>query len=418
MLIIPPFESLSTHLAAHLTRDPPYARFYFSVAWARMSGVAQIDHELAQFGGEKVGVVGVDFADTSFEALAVLLQMLDELWIMHTTNQQTFHPKAYVFWNDSEQQEMLRIIGSSNLTYGGLDNNYELCVAQELDATTSEGQSEIERTIAYFDRLRGMPGCERITSLEHLEELQLEGLIHSEQASTSRSEQSLARPRTHATRGKTISPVRPQRQRRAPSVLPDLPDLPTPDIAEADDADFDDIFHDFEDEEEDMRSEQAAAYLSLRLGWEISPAMVLNWASRGYFPNSYKLRETRPSPRFFPRADLDAFIPPVFSHWGPGKPKYASDEEREAAERESRRRQNERKRLPPPDGYIGQEAALDILGFSRQRLHALVVRGDIKTHPPYEERTEGQRHWRVWYLEDDVRKYAEQRRGGSDDEQT
>jgi hypothetical protein len=262
-----------------------------------------------------------------------------------------------------------------------------------------------------------MPGAERITSIAQLEEMLLEGLINSEQASTSRSEQSLARPRTNATRGKTISPVRPQRQRRPPSVLPELPDLPTLDIAEADDADLDDAFHDFEDEEEDMRSEQAAAYLSLRLGWEISPAMVLNWAHRGYFPNSYKLRDTRASPRFFPKSDLDAFIPPVWGHWGPGTPKYQSDEEREAAEREARRRKNERNRLQPPDGYIGQEEALNILGVSRQRLHVLVTRGAIRTHPPYDERTEtGQRHWRVWYKQEDVLRYAAERQGGTDDD--
>jgi hypothetical protein len=108
----------------------------------------------------------------------------------------------------------------------------------------------------------------------------------------------------------------------------------------------------------------------------------------------------------------------VWGHWGPGKPKYRTEEERKAAEKEARRRQNERKRLQPPEGYIDQEAALNILGVSRQRLHALVVRGAIKTHPPYEERAEtGQRHWRVWYNEENVRRYAEQRQGGSDDEQ-
>jgi HKD family nuclease len=415
MLITPPFESLSSHLAAHLTHDPPYARFYFSVAWARLSGVAQIDRELAQFPGEKVGVVGVDFQQTSFEALAVLLQLTDELWIFHTPPTQTFHPKAYV-WTDDARQHMLRIIGSSNLTYGGLDNNHELCVAQTLDSQTSEGQSEIERTIAYFDQLRGMPGAERITSIAQLEEMLADDLIFSEKIGTSRSEQSLARPRTRSTRGKTISPVRPQRQRRPPAHLPDLPLPPMDPVPDFDDADLDDAFLDFEDEE-DLRTEQAAAYLSTRLGWEISPAMVLNWSHRGYFPNSYKLRDARASPRFFPKSDLDAFIPPVFSHWGPGKPKYQSDEERKAAEKEARRRQNERNRLPPPDGYIGQEAALEILGVSRQRLHTLVVRGTISTHPPYAERTEtGQRHWRVWYLEEDVLRYAAERQGGTDDD--
>jgi hypothetical protein len=68
-------ELISAVLATHLTHDPPYARFAFTVAWARMSGIGQIDRELARFAGEKVGIVGLDFGQTSFEALAVLLQV-------------------------------------------------------------------------------------------------------------------------------------------------------------------------------------------------------------------------------------------------------------------------------------------------------------------------------------------------------
>jgi HKD family nuclease len=433
MLLSPPFDSLSRHLIIHLTHNPPYAHFMFAVAWARLSGIAQIDQELAQFPGEKVGIVGIDFQQTSYEALVVLLQMLDELWILHTASHQTFHPKGYVFLPhpNNEQQHAVRIIGSSNLTFGGLDYNHELSAYQTFDAATEEGQHEIDRTVAYFNRLRATHGSEHIVSLHQLEDLLTKKYIFSERTTPSRPTRSATSPSIPAAHDRLLRPIQPQRQRRSPTMpLPDLPDLPSDPVAAGsddddeifdpaadDDVGFDLATDDLVAEEADMRSEQAAAYLSQRLGRKISQAMVLNWASRGYFPNSYKLRDTRPSPRFFPRADLDAFIPPVLSHWGPGKPKYQTAEEREAADRESRRRHSERTRKRPPEGYIEVAEALAMLGTSRQRLHQLVARGEIRTDPSYEDRVAADhRHQRVWYHRQDIQRFIEKRMRGTDDD--
>jgi hypothetical protein len=163
----------------------------------------------------------------------------------------------------------------------------------------------------------------------------------------------------------------------------------------------------------DLRVEAAAAYLSQRLGRTISAAMMRNWRFRGYFPASYKAEDKHASPIYFRRDELDAFEPPVRDRWGVGMPKYHTAEERAAAEAAQRERQKERKRQKPPDGYIGQDEALDLLGFSRQRLHTLTVLGVIRTQPPYAERAAGdQRHWRVWYHRQDVLDYAA-RRGGT-----
>jgi hypothetical protein len=165
----------------------------------------------------------------------------------------------------------------------------------------------------------------------------------------------------------------------------------------------------------DLRVEQAAAYLSARLGWDISPAMLRNWRWRGHFPRSYKDGNARASPIYFVREELDSFVPPVDGHWGPGKPKYHTAEERAAAEEAVRQRALAKRRVQPPDGYISQEEALNQLGFSRQRLHILASRGDIRTEPPIEERAEStQRHWRVWYSLADVQAVAARRSGDTE----
>jgi hypothetical protein len=160
----------------------------------------------------------------------------------------------------------------------------------------------------------------------------------------------------------------------------------------------------------DLRVEEAAVYLSQRLGWTISAGMVRNWRFRGYFPASYKAGPTRASPIYFRRDELDAFEPPVRDHWAAGKPKYHSPEERAAAAAAKRAQHAERKRPQPPAGYISTDEALAVLGFSRQRLHSLVVLDIIRTQPPYAERAAAeQRTRRVWYHRQDVLDYAARR---------
>ena len=77
--------------------------------------------------------VGVSMGGTSVEGLESLLECLDgrgEVWVFHNDNGPTFHPKVYFFSNDRNAKV---IIGSGNLTQGGLFNNYEASIALALD---------------------------------------------------------------------------------------------------------------------------------------------------------------------------------------------------------------------------------------------------------------------------------------------
>jgi hypothetical protein len=405
-------------LIEHLNREPPYARFLCSVAWARASGVAQLAAELARFPGRTEAIIGLDFGQTSYEGLLALFHLLDEVYIFRTAPGQVYHPKLYMFVPDEADPPApgAALIGSSNLTRGGLDANFELMWQHQIAAADPQWM----RLLAYVERLKQEPGCQRIDSVD-----MLDMLLERDEVTVEREERAAARQRDPSQGTGRVAQTTPPRDAVPRSFV-------KPHRAARSIADLEAVLERVQGISDpaavdttpapsampipatgDLRVEAAAAYLSQRLGWQISPAMVRNWRFRGYFPASYKAGETRASPIFFRRDELDAFEPPVRDHWGPGKPKYHSAEERAAAEEAVRQRALAKRRAQPPDGYIGQDEALDLLGFSRQRLHSLAVLEVIRTQPPYAERAAGdQRHWRVWYHRQDVLDYAA-RRGGT-----
>lgn len=96
-----------------------------AVAFAKNSGVLRIKNALEKFrkSGGKVNVyVGVDLGGTSYEALTALLLYTDTLNVVHSEKSQTFHSKIYQFLGDATS---LLVVGSHNLTGGGLWTNFE-----------------------------------------------------------------------------------------------------------------------------------------------------------------------------------------------------------------------------------------------------------------------------------------------------
>ena len=110
-----------------------FDNFYFIVAFAKKSGVSKIQHALRTFsdgGGNIEGVVGIDSKGTSIEGLQLLLELTDNLYIYHDYDR-SFHPKIYIFKKEGVGAKVW--IGSSNLTNGGLFNNYEIDIELNFD---------------------------------------------------------------------------------------------------------------------------------------------------------------------------------------------------------------------------------------------------------------------------------------------
>lgn len=111
-----------------------WTHFRAAVAFAKVSGTEYIANDLKAFSNAKSVnfSVGIDHGGTSAEALLQLLSAIKpngNLWIYKNPSN-TFHPKVYLFKNSSQAD---LIIGSGNLTKGGLYENSELGVRIKLD---------------------------------------------------------------------------------------------------------------------------------------------------------------------------------------------------------------------------------------------------------------------------------------------
>lgn len=115
--------------------DERWQSFRCAVAFVKSSGVRHLRDALIAFSrrAEIRMTMGVDLCGTSYEGLRDLLEALGStatLTIFHNENPATFHTKMWVFRNETEA---VVIVGSGNLTEGGLFTNYEVAVAVDLN---------------------------------------------------------------------------------------------------------------------------------------------------------------------------------------------------------------------------------------------------------------------------------------------
>ena len=104
-----------------------YNQMKMMVAFAKQSGISRLLNDFMNFrnsGGEIEAVVGIDQHITSFQAIQQLSTLTnDNLYIHHDRGASCFHPKVFIFEKDNNPTAIL--VGSSNLTTGGLFSNYE-----------------------------------------------------------------------------------------------------------------------------------------------------------------------------------------------------------------------------------------------------------------------------------------------------
>lgn len=185
-----PFEGEGSrtgdHLLELLERFDDFDRFRIAVAWAKSGGIRPIFESMQQFrdkGGRIEVVTGIDLNGTSIQALKMLLQVAQTVRIFQNANRYlrpTYHPKLYVF---SGLKVATVILGSSNLTMGGLYVNYEQNVRLELDLTNTEdiaALSSIEK--GYQASVDAQNGVVRQLTEELLTKLTERGLLLDEDA--------------------------------------------------------------------------------------------------------------------------------------------------------------------------------------------------------------------------------------------
>jgi phospholipase D-like protein len=122
------------------------------VAWAKRSGLGRAISDLQAVrsrGGKILAIVGISEGGATEQGLKALLGLTDEAYVFHDTGR-TFHPKIYLA--DGPGHALL-LVGSHNLTAGGIAWNYEAGLWCYLDLATAADKQVHDAIIAYFDQL-------------------------------------------------------------------------------------------------------------------------------------------------------------------------------------------------------------------------------------------------------------------------
>jgi HKD family nuclease len=140
---------------------------WFAVAWARRSGLAQIENELRAFRKGKRSLrvlIGLDQHGGTIEGLHKASELFTEARVYHDASRnpvRTFHPKLFVVQAPSRARA---IVGSGNLTAGGLLTNYELSLRLDLDLNDRRDKEVLAALRAWFDtRWRQTEAAVRLT---------------------------------------------------------------------------------------------------------------------------------------------------------------------------------------------------------------------------------------------------------------
>ena len=143
---------LGDFLIGHLS-DRRWSEFRAAIAFVKYSGVRHVEAGLRSFSGfaDIRMAVGVDCQGSSFEGLSALLGATrgrGAIWVFHNENPSTFHPKVYLFKNRSRAD---LVVGSGNLTSGGLFTNYEASLSLSLDLSDGRDRSLLESVERMLD---------------------------------------------------------------------------------------------------------------------------------------------------------------------------------------------------------------------------------------------------------------------------
>lgn len=138
---------------------PKGSRLRFAVAYAQESYDSILGKALRNFvkkGGDVEAVIGVDSRGTSAKALKKLLKICDPsaVFVYHNPANATFHPKFYIL---SDEKSAFIIVGSSNLTVGGIANNFEVNIAIELDLKLRKDVSVLNSFDELFEDMKSSP---------------------------------------------------------------------------------------------------------------------------------------------------------------------------------------------------------------------------------------------------------------------
>lgn len=122
-----------------------------SVAFVSDSGVQELAQRLAPYSAVSTIFAGIRNDITSIQGLTSLLSLAGNLFVVDTGSRNVlFHPKLY-FVKGADRAKL--VIGSANLTLGGLNNNIEAGMLIDFDLADANDRSSVEKIEEQFASL-------------------------------------------------------------------------------------------------------------------------------------------------------------------------------------------------------------------------------------------------------------------------
>jgi HKD family nuclease len=138
-----PFDGCFVDKLKDLINKEDFKSLQIVVAYASSRGIEYVDEISKIIGKDKISIaVGIHDCRTSRQALRKLLDEGIDTYVVHDSRKShIFHPKIYLLKSASKA---LVSIGSSNLTDGGLRNNYEMNFLHLYDLEDKIQRNEVE----------------------------------------------------------------------------------------------------------------------------------------------------------------------------------------------------------------------------------------------------------------------------------
>lgn len=212
-------------------------KLQFAAAWVNAEGAGLLIDAVADNIGDLQAIIGINNQGTTVEGLLRLRQVCDELRVLYQHPVVTFHPKAYCF--DHAASGTL-FVGSSNLTAGGLDTNFEASVALELTPALRE------QWMAFWTSLTHHRFSIAITSDSDIERLYKGGYVAVEATTRALRRRTLRRTRRviegEAEETYDLPTAPPSRRFRSTGLTVEIPfDVVEEPVEPAEDVEGDDL---------------------------------------------------------------------------------------------------------------------------------------------------------------------------------
>lgn len=166
---------------------PDIKRVIVSVAFVNRGGVELLASQLREYSANVNAFIGIRNDITSTQGAKRLLELGVSLTVVDTGSRSVvFHPKLYLVKGATHAR---LIVGSANLTIGGLNNNVEAGFAVELDLSVIDERELVEGIEKEFDALTASYPHHifMIESAAELDALQAAGRLVDEMAASPRS---------------------------------------------------------------------------------------------------------------------------------------------------------------------------------------------------------------------------------------